>query len=111
MIDSFGNIINSQISLVFAIIGTIFLTIAVIGKSRLAIIEIHPGGFGRVLGLLLGLGFYLLAFCSFLFPPEVWVALSDPLRNQLQENIRALVPDPSQLMTYLTKLKLGFIHL
>lgn len=101
--------LNKPMPFWLAIIGTVFLMIAVIGNSRLAIIEINPGGFGRFLGLILGIIFYLLAFSSSL-PIEFWQMSSDATINQVQEYIKSFAPDPSQLMTYLTKLKLEFSH-
>jgi hypothetical protein len=68
------------------------LIIAVIGNSRIWVIELNPGGFGRFLGLILGIVFYAVAFSSLLLPVDFWQMISDVLTNQLQENIKSFVP-------------------
>ncbi|MEH1925546.1 hypothetical protein [Nostoc sp.] len=45
----------------FLIAGIVFITIAVIGKSKLAFIEINPGFFGRLLALIIGTSSLLYA--------------------------------------------------
>lgn len=100
---------NKPLPLGLATIGTLFLIIAAIGNSKIAIIEINPGGFGRFLGLILGIIFYGLAFSSSL-PIEFWQMSSYATLNQIQEYIKYFVPDPSQVMTYLTKLQLDFLN-
>jgi hypothetical protein len=58
--------------------------------------------------LILGLGFYILAFYSLLFPLESWQTFGDSIRGQVQENFKSLVPNARQIMTSLTELKLEF---
>lgn len=96
MVDSLGNILNTPVSSLLVTIGTIFLIIAVIGNSRIWVIELNPGGFGRFLGLILGIVFYVIAFSSLLLPVDFWQMISDVLTNQLQENIKSFVPYLSQ---------------
>ncbi len=92
MVDSLGNILNTPLSSLLVTLGTIFLIIAVIGNSRIWVIELNPGGFGRFLGLILGIVFYAVAFSSLLLPVDFWQMISDVLTNQLQENIKSFVP-------------------
>ncbi|MDZ7964071.1 MAG: hypothetical protein RM368_03705 [Nostoc sp. DedSLP03] len=49
----------------FLIVGIVFITIAVIGESKLAFIEINPGCFGRILALFIGIS-SLLYSCGLL---------------------------------------------
>jgi hypothetical protein len=92
MAESLGNIINQPITFLLTTLGTIFLIIAVIGNSKIWFIELNPGGFGRFLGLVLGLVFYILVFSSLLVPIEFWQTISEAVSNQLQENIKSFVP-------------------
>lgn len=92
MAESLGNIINQPITFLLTTLGTVFLIIAVIGNSKIWFIELNPGGFGRFLGLVLGLVFYILVFSSLLVPIEFWQTISEALSNQLQENIKSFVP-------------------
>jgi hypothetical protein len=92
MVDSLGNILNTPLSSLLVTLGTLFLIIAVIGNSRIWIIELNPGGFGRFLGLILGIVFYVIAFSSLLLPVDFWQMISEALTNQLQENIKSFVP-------------------
>jgi hypothetical protein len=96
MVDSLGNILNTPLSSLLVTLGTIFLIIAVIGNSRIWVIELNPGGFGRFLGLILGIVFYVVAFSSLLLPVDFWQMISEALTNQLQENIKSFVPYLSQ---------------
>ncbi len=96
MVDSLGNILNTPLSSLLVTLGTIFLIIAVIGNSRIWVIELNPGGFGRFLGLILGIVFYVIAFSSLLLPVDFWQMISEALTNQLQENIKSFVPYLSQ---------------
>ncbi|BAY74589.1 hypothetical protein NIES25_10030 [Nostoc linckia NIES-25] len=45
----------------FVIAGIVFITIAVIGQSKLGFIEINPGCFGRFLALIIGISSLLYA--------------------------------------------------
>lgn len=92
MAESLGNIINQPITFLLTTLGTVFLIIAVIGNSKIWFIELNPGGFGRFLGLILGLVFYILVFSSLLVPIEFWQTISEALSNQIQENIKSFVP-------------------
>lgn len=92
MAESLGNIINQPITFLLTTLGTVFLIIAVIGNSKIWFIELNPGGFGRFLGLVLGLVFYILVFSSLLVPIEFWQTISEALSNQIQENIKSFVP-------------------
>jgi hypothetical protein len=96
MVDSLGNILNTPLSSLLVTLGTIFLIIAVIGNSRIWVIELNPGGFGRFLGLILGIVFYVIAFSSLLLPVDFWQMISEVLTNQIQENIQSFVPYLSQ---------------
>jgi hypothetical protein len=87
----FENIINTPLHSLLVTLGTLFLVIAVIGNSKLWVIELNPGGFGRFLGLLLGIVFYVIAFSSSFLPVEFWQTVSDTLTNQFQENIKSFV--------------------
>lgn len=88
MTDVFG---NTPASFFLGTLGTVFLAIAVLGNSKLWIIELNPGLLGRFLGLVLGLAFYAIAFSGSLFPPDFWQTISDTLRTQLQENLNYFV--------------------
>lgn len=88
MRDVFG---NTPASFFLGTLGTIFLVIAVLGNSKLWIIELNPGFLGRFLGLLLGLAFYAIAFSGSLLPPDFWQTISDTLKTQLQENLNYFV--------------------
>jgi hypothetical protein len=96
MVDSLGNILNTPLSSLLVTLGTIFLIIAVIGNSRIWVIELNPGGFGRFLGLILGIVFYVIAFSSLLLPVDFWQMISEVITNQIQENIQSFVPYLSQ---------------
>lgn len=91
MADLFGNSVNTPASFFLVTLGTVFLVIAVIGNSKLWLIELNPGFCGRFLGLLLGLAFYAIAFSDSLLPPEFWQTVSDALRNQLQVSLQYFV--------------------
>ncbi|HEY9652606.1 MAG TPA: hypothetical protein V6C95_18260 [Coleofasciculaceae cyanobacterium] len=82
---------NTPASFFLGTLGTVFLVIAVLGNSKLWIIELNPGFFGRFLGLLLGLAFYAIAFSGSLFPPDFWQTISDVLKTQFQENLKYFV--------------------
>jgi hypothetical protein len=87
MVDYFGNIVNTPAPFFLVTLGTIFLVIAVIGNSKLWVIELNPGLCGRFLGLVLGLVFYAIAFSGSVLPPEFLQTIGDTLKTQLQENI------------------------
>ncbi|MEH2334998.1 hypothetical protein [Nostoc sp.] len=54
----------------FLIAGIVFITIAVIGKSKLGFIEINPGFFGRFLALFIGISSLLYALGLLNFSAE-----------------------------------------
>lgn len=88
MTEIFG---NTPDSFFLGTLGTVFLVIAVLGNSKLWIIELNPGFLGRFLGLVLGLVFYVIAFSGSLFPPDFWQTISDSLRTQIPENFKYFV--------------------
>jgi hypothetical protein len=69
------------------IAGIIFITIAVIGQSKLLFLEINPGCFGRTLALFIGV--LSLAFALGLgnLPVQNFDVLRTYLAKQIQENI------------------------
>ncbi|PHJ66295.1 hypothetical protein VF14_28880 [Nostoc linckia z18] len=68
----------------FVIAGIVFITIAVIGQSKLGFIEINPGCFGRFLALIIGISSLLYALGLLNFS----VANIDSLKNYLLELIQ-----------------------
>ncbi|MBN3884042.1 MAG: hypothetical protein V7K64_01345 [Nostoc sp.] len=78
----------------FLIAGIVFITIAVIGKSKLAFIEINPGFFGRVLALLIGISslFYALGLLNFS------AGTLDLLRTSLTEQIKQSISSINELL-------------
>lgn len=91
MADTLGTIINTPASLFLTALGTLFLIVAVLGNSKLWIIELNPGFCGRFLGLVLGLVFYAIAFSGSYLPPEFWQTVTEALRTQFEENIKYFV--------------------
>jgi hypothetical protein len=81
MVDYFGNIVNTPAPFFLVTLGTIFLVIAVIGNSKLWVIELNPGLCGHFLGLVLGLVFYAITFSGSVFPPEFWQTIGDTLKT------------------------------
>ena len=77
--------LTSSNSLLIA--GIIFLTIAVIGQSKLLFLEINPGFFGRVLALFIGVVSLSFAFGLGNFPVENFDLVKTYLAKQIQENI------------------------
>lgn len=69
------------------IAGIIFLTIAVIGQSKLLFLEINPGCFGRTLALFIGIVSLAFAFGLGNFPVEKLELFRTYLVRQIQENI------------------------
>lgn len=69
------------------IAGIVFLTIAVLGQTKLGFAEINPGCFGRILALFLG--FLSLGFAALLvsFPVETLDLIKTYLAKLIQQNI------------------------
>ncbi|MHC5859665.1 hypothetical protein [Nostoc sp.] len=78
----------------FLIAGIVFITIAVIGKSKLAFIEINPGFFGRLLALIIGTSSLLYALGLFNFS----VGNLDLLRTSLTEQIKQSISSINKLL-------------
>jgi hypothetical protein len=91
MVNYLENSVNTPVPFFWVTLGTVFLVIAVLGNSKLWLIELNPGLGGRFLGLLLGLAFYAIAFSGTFLPPEFWQTVGDALRNQLQESLHYFV--------------------
>ena len=71
----------------FFIISILFLLIAVLGQSKLGLIEINPGWFGRLLALLIGIFCLATAILLVVFPAETLLeSIQTNLAKQLQQN-------------------------
>ncbi len=77
----------------FVIAGIVFITIAVIGQSKLGFIEINPGCFGRLLALIIGISslFYAAGLLNFS------VANLDSLKTYLTELIQQSLSSINEL--------------
>ncbi|WP_414518651.1 hypothetical protein [Nostoc sp. PCC 9305] len=78
----------------FLIAGIVFITIAVIGQSKLAFIEINPGCFGRILALFIGVSSLLYALGILNFSAENL----DLLRNSLTEEIKQRISQINEIL-------------
>ncbi|WP_189523494.1 hypothetical protein [Nostoc sp. PA-18-2419] len=78
----------------FVIAGIVFITIAVIGRSKLAFIEINPGFFGRFLALIIGVSSLLYAVGLLNFS----VGTLDSLRTYLPELIQQSVSSINEIL-------------
>ncbi|MBD2616598.1 MAG: hypothetical protein FWK04_24420 [Nostoc sp. GBBB01] len=78
----------------FVIAGIVFITIAVIGQSKLGFIEINPGCFGRFLALIIGISSLLYALGLLNFS----VANIDSLKNYLLELIQQSLNSINELL-------------
>jgi len=78
----------------FVIAGIVFVTIAVIGQSKLGFIEINPGCFGRLLALFIGISSLLYAVGLLNFS----VANLDSLRTYLLELIQQSLSSINELL-------------
>ncbi|MDZ8096921.1 MAG: hypothetical protein RM049_37145 [Nostoc sp. DedQUE04] len=78
----------------FLIAGIVFITIAVIGQSKLAFIEINPGCFGRILALFIGVSSLLYALGILNFSAENL----DLLRNSLTEQIKQRISQINEIL-------------
>ncbi|MBN3873543.1 hypothetical protein [Nostoc sp. JL33] len=74
----------------FLIAGIIFITIAVIGQSKLAFIEINPGCFGRFLALVIGISSLLYALGLLNFSGETLNLLITSLTEQIKQGISSI---------------------
>ncbi|MBD2510296.1 hypothetical protein H6G91_23910 [Nostoc muscorum FACHB-395] len=78
----------------FLIAGIVFVTIAVIGQSKLGFIEINPGCFGRLLALFIGISSLLYALGLLNFSG----ATIDLLRTSLIEQIKQSISYINELL-------------
>ncbi|MEH2010799.1 hypothetical protein [Nostoc sp.] len=74
----------------FLIAGIIFITIAVIGKSKLGFIEINPGFFGRFLALFIGISSLLYALGLLNFSAETIDLLRTYMTEQIQQSLSSI---------------------
>ncbi|MFN6563126.1 MAG: hypothetical protein RMY28_025495 [Nostoc sp. ChiSLP01] len=78
----------------FVIAGIVFITIAVIGQSKLGFIEINPGCFGRFLALIIGISSLLYAVGLLNFS----LANLDSIKTYLLELIQQSLTSISELL-------------
>ncbi|MHC5933561.1 hypothetical protein [Nostoc sp.] len=74
----------------FLITGIVFITIAVIGQSKLGFIEINPGCFGRILALFIGISSLLYALGLLNFSAETLDLLRTSLTEQIKQSISSI---------------------
>jgi len=74
----------------FLIAGIVFVTIAVIGQSKLGFIEINPGCFGRLLALFIGISSLLYALGLLNFSGETLDLLRTSLTEQVKQSISSI---------------------
>ncbi len=74
----------------FLIAGIVFITIAVIGQSKLGFIEINPGCFGRFLALFIGISSLLYALGLLTFSAETFDLLRTSLTEQIKQSISSI---------------------
>ncbi|WP_292696851.1 MULTISPECIES: hypothetical protein [unclassified Nostoc] len=74
----------------FLIAGIVFVTIAVIGQSKLGFIEINPGCFGRLLALFIGISSLLYALGLLNFSGETLDLLRIYLTEQIKQSINSI---------------------
>ncbi|MEH2447202.1 MAG: hypothetical protein V7K18_15760 [Nostoc sp.] len=74
----------------FLIAGIVFITIAVIGKSKLGFIEINPGFFGRFLALFIGISSLLYALGLLNFSAETIDLLRIYMTEQIQHSLSSI---------------------
>ncbi|MHC5594904.1 MAG: hypothetical protein ACYTXC_02855 [Nostoc sp.] len=74
----------------FLIAGIVFITIAVIGQSKLGFIEINPGCFGRLLALVIGVSSLLYALGLLNLSTESLDLLITSLTEQIQQGISSI---------------------
>ncbi|MGJ5629300.1 hypothetical protein [Nostoc sp. CALU 1950] len=78
----------------FLITGIVFITIAVIGQSKLGFIEINPGCFGRLLALFIGISSLLYALGLL----NISTGTLDLLRTSLTEQIKQSISSINDLL-------------
>ncbi|GAB1544707.1 hypothetical protein NUACC21_73830 [Scytonema sp. NUACC21] len=78
---------NVPLTTYLIIIGIVFLTIAVIGQSRLGFMEINPGFFGRFLALIIGFFSLVSAVALGLFPVEMIDVVRTYVSEFIQQNL------------------------
>ncbi|MEI1374517.1 hypothetical protein PQG02_19950 [Nostoc sp. UHCC 0926] len=74
----------------FLIAGIVFITIAVIGQSKLGFIEINPGCFGRFLALFIGISSLLYALGLLNLSAETFDLLITSLTEQIKQSISSI---------------------
>ena len=74
----------------FLIAGIVFITIAVIGQSKLGFIEINPGCFGRLLALFIGISSLLYALGLLNLSTESLDLLITSLTEQIKQSISSI---------------------
>jgi hypothetical protein len=74
----------------FLIAGIVFVTIAVIGQSKLGFIEINPGCFGRLLALFIGISSLLYALGLLNFSGGTLDLLRTSLTEQVKQSISSI---------------------
>jgi hypothetical protein len=74
----------------FIIAGIVFITIAVIGQSKLGFIEINPGCFGRFLALFIGISSLLYALGLLNISGETFNLLITSLIEQIKQSISSI---------------------
>ncbi|WP_254625765.1 hypothetical protein [Nostoc sp. TCL240-02] len=74
----------------FLIAGIVFVTIAVIGQSKLGFIEINPGCFGRLLALFIGISSLLYALGLLNFSGETLDLFRTYLTEQIKQSISSI---------------------
>jgi len=74
----------------FLIAGIVFITIAVIGQSKLGFIEINPGCFGRLLALFIGISSLLYALGLLNLSAETLDLLRTSLTEQIKQSISSI---------------------
>ena len=74
----------------FLIAGIVFITIAVIGQSKLGFIEINPGCFGRFLALFIGISSLLYALGLLNLSAETLDLLRTSLTEQIKQSIGSI---------------------
>ncbi|MEH2276676.1 MAG: hypothetical protein V7K40_18285 [Nostoc sp.] len=74
----------------FLIAGIVFITIAVIGQSKLGFIEINPGCFGRFLALFIGISSLLYALGLLNLSSETLELLRTSLIEKIKQSISSI---------------------
>ncbi|MEH1871650.1 hypothetical protein [Nostoc sp.] len=74
----------------FLIAGIVFITIAIIGQSKLGFIEINPGCFGRFLALFIGISSLLYALGLFNISTVNFDFLKTSLLEQIKQSISSI---------------------